>query len=323
MIIGLAMASGVISMAQAATLSSSDFSYKDVVSVDRSPPPPAHPAAPTPAPPPPPPPPTPQVAQHQIIPLPPRAPFTPPTVVSTDVTKTTNLTGLLPPNAPPVSDGIFVLADNQFPRELDNTRDKEGILVRARENTTMERTGDCAVKLTEGTILVSVRRPTRLGFIKTPAGEIALSADGEVLVSMNKDTLHVLNASARGAGCKIRLAPHLAQRKHTFAIQAGYDFVAGEHRLTRADLRPADGIARRRSQVFEEGHIAVSEFSVHGVLSNCDLVASLQQKDSGTKERRILADMSKMAAVLNQVNGSMGYSYSGTGLAGKDQKPAM
>jgi hypothetical protein len=236
------------------------------------------------------------------------------------VTKTSNLTGALPANAPPLSDGIMVLADRQFPRETEGTTDHDSILVRARENTIMERGGDCAVTLKEGSILVSVRRPSKLGFIKTSLGDIALSADGELLVTANRGTVHILNASARGAGCKIRLAPQFAGKKNTFAIQPGYDFTVSEHRLSRAELRPSDGIARRRSQVFEDGRIALSEFSVSGLLRDCDLIASLQQKDSGNKERRILADLSKMAAVLNQVNGAMGYSYSGTGVASKSDK---
>lgn len=276
-------------------------------------PPPAPSPAPTPPTSPPSTPPPPNISQPPIHP--PSGPFSPPIVVQTDLTHQTNglQVLLVPPNAPPVIEGIAVLADKSFPAQVDSKQPADGILVRAKENTLMERPSPHSVKLNSGSILVSVRRPSRLGLITTPMGDVALSSDGEVVVSASEGIVHILNASARGSGCKIRLSPSDFEKskKRTFAIQPGYEFTVGDRRLTRRDLRPTDGIARRRVQLFEEGKIALSEFSVHGLLANCALVANLQQKDNGAKERRILADLSKMAAVLNQVHGATGYTCAG------------
>ncbi len=84
--------------------------------------------------------------------------------------------------------------------------------------------------------------------------------------------------------------------------------VAGQEKITRSTLRPKDGIARRYQKVLENGHLAVSEFSLESAISSCDMLVDLQQKTTGVKERRILSDMSKMAAVLNYKNGSQGYT---------------
>lgn len=47
------------------------------------------------------------------------------------------------------------------------------------------------------------------------------------------------------------------------------------------------------------------------MLSDCALLSELTQKDSGTKETKILADLSKMASVLNMINGTQGYTSAG------------
>ena len=91
-------------------------------------------------------------------------------------------------------------------------------------------------------------------------------------------------------------------------ISGGYELIAGQEKMTRSTLRPKDGIARRYQKVLENGHLAVSEFSIESAINSCDMLVDLQQKTSGVKERRILSDMSKMAAVLNYKNGSQGYT---------------
>ncbi len=85
----------------------------------------------------------------------------------------------------------------------------------------------------------------------------------------------------------------------TIQLAPGFEFVAGDRKLGGADLRPKDGIARRHFKFLEGGHLAVSEFSVDSAIKNNDLIADIRQNTTGVKERRILSDMSKMAAVLN------------------------
>jgi hypothetical protein len=214
-------------------------------------------------------------------------------------------------NLPPLTNGIEVLKDNKFPKGADDSQDSSGILVRHLDGTVMQQPNPHSVRLESGTIFVSVRRPSRIGTIDTPLVKIALNADGEVLITAKDGVVHVLNASARGAGCKLRLLESAFEgaKKNVFAVKPGFEFVAGSHKLTRADLHPKDGIARRRSQLFEDGKIALAEFSLQSLLADSVILSDLAQKDSGAKETRIHADLSKMASVLNVVNGAHGFTY--------------
>jgi hypothetical protein len=87
----------------------------------------------------------------------------------------------------------------------------------------------------------------------------------------------------------------------------GHEIVSSDHALTRADLHPHDGIGRRRFGFVESNVLAVSEFSLESVLTSSDFLVDLSQKTSGIKERRIMGDLSKMAAVLNYMNGQQGF----------------
>ena len=233
-----------------------------------------------------------------------------------------------------------------FPSLDQLQQDEEGILVRSLENASFTRPSLASVKLESGSILVSVRRPSRLGVISTPQGDVSASADSDVIVTYKDGLLRVLNLTGHGEAVKVKvhssnvsskiisssaesnldtkpeakldtkLEPShepIVSQPVAIAVKVGHEIVSSDHALTRADLHPHDGIARRRFGFVEtsvnqkENVLAVSEFSLESVLTSSDLLVDLSQKTSGLKERRIMGDLSKMAAVLNYMNGQQGF----------------
>lgn len=247
-------------------------------------------------PPPPPPPPV----------IPPRTPFNPkvPVFVPTDVTS-----AVVP--RPDVAaawalSGIKLVPDNQFPKEDELKGTSEWILVRARPGAVYSRPTPYSVKLERGDILVTVKRPSNMAMINTPLGKVSIAADGDVILSYNEGVLRVQNLDGLGKSVMAQIVPP-GQADPTVELAAGFELVAGTRKLTRADMKPKDGIARRHFKILEDGHLAVSEFSVESAIHNSDLIADIKQNVSGVKERRILSDMSKMAAVLNYMRGEEGF----------------
>lgn len=223
-----------------------------------------------------------------------------------------------------------------FPSLDQLQQDEEGILVRSLENASFTRPSLASVKLESGSILVSVRRPSRLGVISTPQGDVSVSADSDVIVTYNDGLLRVLNLTGHGEAVKVKVhasnvsskiissapEPKLDTKLETkpepshepivsqpvaIAVKVGHEIISSDHALTRADLHPQDGIGRRRFGFVESNVLAVSEFSLESVLTSSDLLVDLSQKTSGIKERRIMGDLSKMAAVLNYMNGQQGF----------------
>jgi hypothetical protein len=214
--------------------------------------------------------------------------------------------------------GIQMIADNTFTCQPRGDENGDYILVRGDEKAQWEKTSPVSVKLAVGSILVSVRRPSRFALIATPNGTVALDASGDALVSFNDGVLRVDNLSGRGIRCKVKIdGSVLGGKSQSVALAAGYEMVASTQGLTREDARPADGIARRGFSLLANGHMAVNEFSVESFLSSSAIIASIAGTSSDPKEHRILNDMSKMAAVLNYVNGAYGYTAGNTGLATK------
>ena len=155
-----------------------------------------------------------------------------------------------------------------------------------------------------------MRRPSRVALVTTKFAEASFSSDSDVEITCNDEgTMRVINLSGLNQSVQIKLSdlvlPGASQR--VFTIKPGHELIMGDHRLYRAEIRPSDGYARRFFKTLENGQIAISEISVESVLRNSDLLASLNQVQSNKRENRILADMSKMAAVLNYMNGSSGY----------------
>ena len=253
-----------------------------------------------------------------VTPVTPRFPFTPPVVVPTDVESTLpSFPGNYPalsnigPLSSPALNGIKLIDDNDFPHIEVLSGETSGISIKKTDGTVYEKVGSFVVKLVKGEILVSVKRPSQTAMIQIPLlGAISVTANGDVIVKFVDGVLRVLNLDGTGQSIKVQLnrGPFAGDADPTVAVAPGFELIAGDKKLTRAELRPKDGIARRHFKVLENGHLAISEISVESVLNASDVIADFRQKVSGVKERRILSDMSKMAAVLNHTNGTQGFT---------------
>ena len=255
----------------------------------------------------------PQATAPPVIFMPPQV-FRPPIVVPTDVTspQLINDPTTMVIDAPTAFalNGIQMIADNQFPDANKISQSFDFITVLAKEGAQYTKPNSFTADLTSGDILVSVKSPSKIALVKTPLGSIAIGANGDVMVSYNNGVLRVLNFDGEGKAIKVQLdkGSLAGPADPTVVLACGYELIAGQEKMSRATLRPKDGIARRYQKVLENGHLAVSEFSIESALNSCDMLVDLQQKTNGLKERRILSDMSKMAAVLNYKNGSQGYT---------------
>ena len=136
-----------------------------------------------------------------------------------------------------------------------------------------------------------------------------MSSDSDVEVRYEEGTMRLINLSGLHQSVRVKFnkAAFPEQNERVVSIAPGYELTLGDHKLHKAELKPADGYARRSFKVLENGHLAISQISVESVLKGSDLIASLNQTQSDKREHRILADMSKMAAVLNYINGSAGF----------------
>lgn len=258
--------------------------------------------------------PSPMPTPVQVLPIYPIT--TPPIVVPTDVEP--NLPSFQANMGSPNSivdfgsialNGIMRLPDNSFPQENALSGPVSGITVKFKPGTEYKMDNDYIVNLKKGEILVSVKKPSKMALIKTPFGNISVAADGDVLCKFENGVLRVTNLDGKSQTIKAQLnqGPFAGAADPTVTIAAGYELVASEHKLTRSDMRPRDGVARRHFKVLENGHLAISEISVESVMKANDVIADLRQSSTGVKERRILGDMSKMAAVLNFKNGTQGF----------------
>jgi len=273
------------------------------------PPPPSYNYSPPPPPPPPPP----------VIFIPP--PNTtnvhvPPIMVPTDVTPVTPeyTTANLPFTGsfdnPLALNGVNEISESHFPKQEDCKGSTDWIVIKTATGSECDRLSPFSFDLRSGSILVSVKHPSHLALIKTIFGVIAIHANGDAQINLENGVLRIFNLTGRGDSIMAKLdqGPFAGPADPTIAIQPGYEVVASVNKLTRVDLRPSDGVGRRHSKVMESGHLAVSQYSVESLFNTSALIADMTQKETGTKERRIIGDMSKMAAVLNYMNGTQGFT---------------
>ncbi len=205
--------------------------------------------------------------------------------------------------------GIIRLPDGAFPEESKLEGPITGITIKFKPGSEYTTENDRIVNLKKGELLVSVKRPSKVALIKTAWGSISVAADGDVLVKFENGILRVTNLDGNGQviKCQLNKGPFAGPSDPTVSIAAGYELVGGEKRLSRQDMRPRDGVARRHFKVLENGHLGICEISVESIMKANDVIADLRQSSTGVKERRILGDMSKMAAILNLKNSTQGF----------------
>lgn len=202
-----------------------------------------------------------------------------------------------------------IQSTSQFPREQDLGGDAHWIMVRKEDATLYTRPSPFTVDFKYGRILVGVKKPSNAALVYTPLGQVAISANGDVLVSWKDNVLRVDNLDGTGQTVKVRLdkgifAGHPAQ----VAIAPGFEITASEKTLTAHDLHPHDGVARRHFRTLQNGKFAVSEISVESAIHNVSAIVQMSQQTQGAQDRKMLSDMSKMAAVLNYMHGSDGFT---------------
>jgi hypothetical protein len=234
-------------------------------------------------------------------------PYIPPVPMTADVTFP-----VLPPEITQINPGSplsGVVESKFFPASVDLKGSLNFLLVRTTPDTQWSRTSEYCANVVTGQLLIAVRKPSQIGMITCQLGKIAACANADALITFQDGILHVYNLDGLGNTVRISLdaGPFAGASDPVYNISPGYELVAGVNRLSHQDLRPHDGIARRRTRILGTGNVAVSEFSVESVLHSNSLVASMSQQETD-KDKRIIADMSKMAAVLNQVNGTSGFT---------------
>jgi hypothetical protein len=202
-------------------------------------------------------------------------------------------------------DGIRTL--NSFPTEGDGSMDQ--VLVRGTEESKFKKTNSYSVRFDEGEILVSVRKPTRVAFVTFDCGTVALNPDADVMLKRVNDVYHIINFDGRGETVKIKFSGGDArsQDAKVVALAPGFEVVVGDRVLKHSDIRLADGCARRHFKSLDDGKVVVCEISTESVMRSSSVIAHLHQSQSEEMDRRIIGDMSKMAAVLNYVNGTQGF----------------
>lgn len=313
--LGVLTGFGLLISSNQLVIAQSNLDVRNDVILPAAPPPP--PVIPTPPPPPP---------RTTFTPpiIPPTNPFTPPVVVPTDVTRASLYRGGNPVpfdvlNSVLALNGVRGLPADKFPKPEDGKEKGEGILVKGTPQTDFERPSPISVKLDNGLVLVSVRRPSSSAFVETAFGTIAVSSNSDIFVSTKDGKLRVFNVDGRRETVKIELkdAPFSDGKPLVLSVLPGYEVVLSKRLLSRFDLRPGDGIARRHSKILENGHIAVSEFSLDSLLKSSELLADLTQSAANSREQRLLGDMSKMAAVLNYMRGQDGFDTGNSAVAQK------
>lgn len=196
-------------------------------------------------------------------------------------------------------------SEGKFPSQENLKGPTDFILVQGEADAETHRESPYLVSLIRGTVLASVRRPSTMGMLTTPIGKVSFAANSDAFITYNDGVLRVKNVDGLSRTIRVQLSSGPLSGK-IYSVQPGYELVVSDHKLTRADLRPNDGVLRRQAQTFDDGYAGASQYQVESALSASTVVAQLSTKTGDAKASRVLTDMSRMASVLNHVQGGAG-----------------
>jgi hypothetical protein len=189
-----------------------------------------------------------------------------------------------------------------------------GMLFHEEAGSKIAKISDNELKLEEGSVLLSVHGQT--ASVETPNGKVQVKGEGNVLTSFIAGVMRVDNISARAGACKVQMNGATIERDTTtVALAPAYELVVGDRKLADGEIRPADGIARRRGYVFEGAHVATNEFSIDSIIDTHPIISAMLT-DTTKADRKCLNEVTKMAAVMNFIHGAGGYKQAeGVGIA--------
>lgn len=220
---------------------------------------------------------------------------------------------VMPNPASPSAIGVKEVDEDITSMEVENS--PEFVLFHGDKHSRFEKNSPTAIKLEHGSVLVSVRPPSKLATVDTPFGLVAVRDEGDVLVSFIADVLRVENISARNHCCRIKFEDDILDDEKAVALAPSYELVVSDSKLLTGEIRPADGVHRRMYYVFHNGKVAVNEYKIDSLLKEHPVIAHVVSNKTD-KETRVLKDMMKMASVMNYVHGAGGYAPAeGSGLA--------
>ena len=99
--------------------------------------------------------------------------------------------------------GIHTLNHGAWPKPDDFKGSIAGILIRVQNGCEYSSADPHTITLTSGTLLASVRRPSLTTLVRTPVGDVSVSAGADVLISFNDGVMRVRNLNGRDNAVKI------------------------------------------------------------------------------------------------------------------------
>jgi hypothetical protein len=166
--------------------------------------------------------------------------------------------------------------------------------------TTMFRTSDEGnLEVKSGAIFVNA--VDDMTFSGPASAKVLVGKNGKVVVESKPGSMRVRACSGPG-----HISVNLEGR--SIELNPGEEVLIADHNLNSREISPDDGIGRRQSKtlkIHDNLQVAVSEFSILGMLMTSDYLSSLRSASS-KESKQVLNDILKTVVALQLVTGSHG-----------------